>query len=456
PPCEASRLAVMGRSVPLGRTEAAAMLRRIGTGARSAAAAALGMGEEAGQPTTARAAGTVPETADGVEAALRSVPARALGFGGGGSGAGAADFLFGWGGSREDGGRCPVRGRWSLWGQGDIQRFEGTPSVHGQDSGYDGELSTAYVGLDTRLGARWLAGVAVSRSKGVGDWRAGTSEGQLTQFMTAIHPYLRWDGGSTSVWASVGAGRGTARNVRAAGRTGTSPTDLRLGLVELEQRLGAPGGLDFAFLGDAAWATLRTGDGDETIDGQNIAVNQVRIGFDLSVPARLGGLELMPSGTVHARRDGGAGQTGDGIEVAGGLRAVLGIVRLDAQARMLAHHTAEGYGERGAAVTLALGKHGSEEGFSFSVSPRWGGPVRASGALLHCPLGGGLRSGGPDPDRWTLDARANYGVSLPGGLWLDLHGGYGSAAATPSVGLTVGIRGVQQGNESPPLPSGGR
>ncbi|MYD95713.1 MAG: hypothetical protein F4Y02_18975 [Chloroflexi bacterium] len=84
-----------------------------------------------------------------------------------------------------------------------------------------------------------------------------------------------------------------------------------------------------------------------------------------NVTARLGGLELTPSGTVHAHRDGGAGQTGDGIEVAGGLRAVFGIVCLNAQARMLAHHTAEGYGERGAAVTLALGEQGGEEGFSL-------------------------------------------------------------------------------------------
>ena len=460
PPCEASRVAVMGRSVPLGRTEAADMLKRIGTGARSAAEAALGLGGGTGAPVPFEPV-TAGETADRVEAALRSVPARALGVGRGGSGAGAADFLLGWGGSAEDGERCPARGRWSLWGQGDIQRFEGTPSAQapaqlpsflraldaqgfegppsarGQDSGYDGELSTAYVGLDTRLGARWLAGVAVSRSKGVGDWRAGTSHGRLTQFMTAVHPYLRWDGRSMSIRASAGAGRGNARNARAAGRTGTSPTSLRLGLVELEQRLGAPGGLDFAILGDAAWARLRTGDGEETIDRQDIEVNQVRLGFDLSVPARLGGLELTPSGTVHARFDGGAGQTGDGVEVAGGLRAVLGILRLDAQARMLVHHTAEGYGERGAAVTLALGRQESGEGFSLSVSPRWGGPARATGALLNDPLGGGLRSGGPDPEGWTLDARASYGVILPGGLMLDVQGNYGGLSGGPGFGLRI-------------------
>ena len=178
-PCEASRLAVMGRSVPLGRTGAADMLRGIGTGTRSAAAAALGMGEGSGDPfamrlqaergaPTALAANAVPETAERMEAALRSVPARALGLGGGGSGAGAADFLLGWGGSQQDGERCRGRGRWSLWGQGDIQRFEGTPSA---DSGYDGELSTAYAGLDTRLGRR--AGWPAWRSHGARAWATG-------------------------------------------------------------------------------------------------------------------------------------------------------------------------------------------------------------------------------------------------------------------------------------------
>ncbi|MYH94075.1 MAG: tandem-95 repeat protein, partial [Acidimicrobiaceae bacterium] len=95
-PCEASRLAVMGRSVPLGRTEAADMLRGIGTGARSAAAAALRMGEEALDPfgamrlqagrgaTATLGTNTVPETAERIEAALRAVPGRALGGGGGG------------------------------------------------------------------------------------------------------------------------------------------------------------------------------------------------------------------------------------------------------------------------------------------------------------------------------------------------------------------------------------
>ncbi|MDE2772833.1 MAG: hypothetical protein OXI46_03880 [Gemmatimonadota bacterium] len=54
--------------------------------------------------------------------------------------------------------------------------------------------------------------------------------------------------------------------------TGKSPVDLRLGPFELERRLGAPGRLDLAISGDAALARPRTGEGEETIDRQDIDV----------------------------------------------------------------------------------------------------------------------------------------------------------------------------------------
>ena len=69
---------------------------------------------------------------------------------------------------------------------------------------------------------------------------------------------------------------------------------------------------------------------------------------------RMGGLTLEPFGEASARRDGGAGQTGNGLEVSGGLRAAGGPVRLDAQGRLLVLHSATGYQERGVGVTLSI------------------------------------------------------------------------------------------------------
>ena len=70
-----------------------------------------------------------------------------------------------------------------------MQSFRGAPA---ETSGYDGDLRTAYVGVDARLSERWLAGVAVARSGGTGDWQAGSSSGRLTTGLTVLHPYVRW------------------------------------------------------------------------------------------------------------------------------------------------------------------------------------------------------------------------------------------------------------------------
>ncbi len=202
--------------------------------------------------------------------------------------------------------------------------------------------------------------------------------------------------------------------------------------------------LDADLVGDVAWTALSTEDGDETIDGQDVRVNQVRIGADLALAARLGRAALAPFAKVYVRRDGGAGQTGAGVEVSGGLWAALGIVRLDAQARILALHSAEGYGERGAALTLTVGARGSK-GLSLSVSPRWGDPALGAGALWEGPLGHGVRPQGPLSDRLTLDAQARYTVCLPGGIQLNLFGGHGDKAAGSRFGVRLGVAGKRPG-----------
>ena len=310
-------------------------------------------------------------------------------------------------------------------------------------SGYDADLWTGYVGVDAGLNEKWLVGIALSRSKSVGNWHTGTSSGELTQTMDAGYMYMRWRGGATSVWVSVGAGRGDAENLRQRGRLGTSSLGLRLGLVELQQRFGTPGGVDFSLLGDAAWAALETGDGAETLDGLDVQVHQFRIGADLSLTAQLGRVALTPFGNVYARRDGGAGQTGSGIEVATGLRTVLGIVRLDAQARMLALHSAAGYREQGAALTLTVGRKGGE-GLSLSVSPRWGDAATGTGALRNAPLDRGVQNSYPlNTDRHSLDARARYGAKLSNGRRLEIHGSYSDVTGI-GVDLRIDLSGKPQ------------
>ena len=355
---------------------------------------------------------------------------------GGPVGLGAADggteFLFAWGG-----------GRWRFWGQGDLQTFAGDPAP---ERGYEGDLRTGWAGIDRALGERWLAGVAVARSRGVGDWRARAADGRLETSLTAVHPYLRWSDGATSVWTMAGGGRGSAENSRATGRVGESDLGLGLGLVEVRRRLADW----FGLRGDAAWARLATGAGPESIDGRGATVDQQRLGIEMARSTHLGAIALDLFSEASARRDGGAGQTGSGLEVAGGFRAARGSVRIDAQGRILVLHSAEGYEERGVGVTLSVGSPANEEGLSLSVSPRWGGPAAASGALWEERLAGLGAHGTAAEGPWSLDARGRYALRLPGGRLLAWSGGISRSSG--GWGLTL-RGGLELAARAPPAES---
>ncbi len=348
------------------------------------------------------------------------------------------DFTFAWGGQSADSARPGVA--WSLWGQTDVQRYDGGAAelgsgLAGISGDYDGDLRVRYLGLDAQL-PNWLFGVALGRSKGAGDWNAGTASGRLSTSMTSVHPYLRWSRGATAIWTTFGAGRGDARNKRTAtGRVGESPLDLAMGLVEFQRRLGpAESPVAFGLRADAGWASLSTAEGTETIDDLRGRVHQARLGLDARSEMRVGGAGLAPFGAVHVRHDGGDGRTGRGVDVSGGLRTQIGVVGLDLQGRWLAFHSATRYGESGAGLTLTVGGRG-EEGFSLSASPRWGGQTGGGFTLWqdHAP---GMKPG-PDalPTGWTMDLRGAYRARLSGRL-LEVATVYDRAAGGQRLQLT--------------------
>jgi len=331
------------------------------------------------------------------------------------AGVSGSNFTLGWGGQASDSARSGIA--WALWGQSDVQRYDGGAAESASRAGgiardYDGDLRVHYLGLDAQLPS-WLFGFAVGRSRGAGDWNAGTASGRLSTSMTSVHPYLRWSSGATTVWTTLGTGWGEARNERTAtGRVGTSPLDLSMGLVDFHRGLGqARGAVAFGLRADAGWASLSTAEGTKTIDDVRGRVRQARLGLDVRSEMRLGGTAFAPFGAVHMRHDGGDGQTGRGMELSGGLRAQLGIVSLDAQGRWLAFHSATNYAESGAGLTLTVGGR-AEEGFSLSASPRWGGQTTGGFALWQDRAPGMPSGNEAAPAHWTMDARGAYRARL--------------------------------------------
>ena len=237
--------------------------------------------------------------------------------------------------------------------------------------------------MDEALGERWLVGVALARSARGGAWGAGSATGRLSSALTAVHPHLCWGRGDTTVWTLLGVGRGTISNVRAAnGVEETSGLGLNMGLVEARRRLATVGGgVRLGLRGEASWARLTTDAGVETIDALRADVNRGRVGLEVERELAAGGLRLAPFGALSVRRDGGAGRTGTGLEVAGGLRLTGGRVRVETQGRRLVLHTAAGYEEQGASVTARVGAGPQAPGLSLTLTPRWGAPAFGADSL---------------------------------------------------------------------------
>ena len=88
-----------------------------------------------------------------------------------------------------------------FWGAGDYRCLDGEDGA----VNWDGALVSAHLGVDARLGADLLAGVAVSRSRIDLDY-TNTGDGDYESDLTSVHPYLGWTAGRLDLWATAGYG----------------------------------------------------------------------------------------------------------------------------------------------------------------------------------------------------------------------------------------------------------
>ena len=317
--------------------------------------------------------------------------------------------------------------RWTFWGAGDRQSFEG-----GAGSTYDGAPLTAYLGADLAVG-RVLAGLAWSASRAETQYdfhdtgADARGSGDLSTRLLGLHPYLRWSPDErTDFWGIGGVGRGSAelsRSVTAAGEQADLGLVFGLAGVRRELASGRRGRLALRF--DAGAARLSAEGGGAVLDGMAARVFRTRLGVEVS---RSFGAAT-PFVVVDALYDGGDGATGAGVEIAGGLRAASagGRAGIEARGRVLALHGESGYRETGASLTFRLGPARNEKGLALDLTPAWGEAPDDFSVGSGAGLSSGSRSlGGPGRGLTTmagaapetggsLGARASYrlGAAAP-------------------------------------------
>ena len=310
--------------------------------------------------------------------------------------------------------------QWTVWGGGDLQTFAGELEA-GAD--YNGDLKTAHVGVDLS-GARWLAGVAVSRSVGEANYRTSGAirrNGQLATTLTSAQPYLRWrPREGREIWMILGRGVGMLSGQQRGEDQGhVADLAMWLGVIGARETVMSGGRADIVVRGDVGVVGLETADGDSAIHGRQVTVQRSRLGVEISHALRWdSGATLTPFGAVGMRHDGGDGQTGNGMELEAGVRLAdpwtgLG---LEARGRVLALHTTGQYREQGVSVTALWTPGGTvDRGLSVSLAPRWGAPTGGTESLWREQVFGQNHPGALAPDAGGFDGRIGYGFRLTAG-----------------------------------------
>ena len=182
---------------------------------------------------------------------------------------------------------------------------------------------------------------------------------------------------------------------------------------------GGASGFELAFKADALWVGTSI-DGVEGPGGNLAAtvaaVTRFRTGLEGARGYTLAGrLSLRPSVEVGLRHDGGDAETGAGMDVGGGLvvsDASTGLA-VDVRVQMLVVHQAEGFRERGMALSLSYNPTPSTPlGLTARVAPSWGGQATSGAeAMWGRETMAGLANGGLASGN-RLDGEVGYGLPV--------------------------------------------
>ena len=323
-----------------------------------------------------------------------------------------------------------------IWGSIDYRDLSG-----GRKSlaDWDGEMVLAHVGTDTQRGAGTLAGMAASISRGTFDYteQSESTRGQIKSRMTVVYPYVGWPvSDALRLWATVGFGKGRIEKFDDSNtRQFSSSTEFlmsgfggRYRLVTDDQ--SDAGVATLVDLKAEAYSTSVTVN-DDLLEsaGNSNGTYGLRIAVEGLRERKLdSGAKFIPSGELAVRWDGGAGDTGSGVEVGGGIKYIdeCECRTVDGNARILVTHNSGRKGWNGR--LSATGNMGNDNaGMSYNVSLARG-------------------SGNKVGSIWERSAVSQARLVIDSTLRFESEVGYGlygrSGLYTPYIGL-----GFQEGGD---------
>ena len=302
-----------------------------------------------------------------------------------------------------------------FWGRGDLSSFSGQQS----DVSVSGEVTTALSGVDWSSRTQW-AGAVAAHVWGSGDYEESDSstEGRITSSMTGLFPY----GGRSflhprlSLWGIVGYGWGEYTLSPDQGASRSANIQMSMAAVGLDGVLlgGGGDGLTVRSSADALLLGIRSDEEEGLVDDHG-EVSRLRFALEASRPFAVpqSSALLTPSLEVGIRQDGGAAETGFGVDLAAGVlwSDPLPGVDVELRGRALLTHGDESFQEQGVALSLLWDpKPSSSLGPSLSLGQSMGASADSGrDALLAATTWPGLPSSGSAAGQ-QFEARMSYGV----------------------------------------------
>ncbi len=258
-----------------------------------------------------------------------------------------------------------------LWGQGDMQQFNGDLERLGTD--YKGGLDAAHVGLDLYTDERLLAGLSFMRSWGDLDYSDDGTDGLLRSRMDTAHPYLYWQPNErVGVWGVGGFGAGDV-GLEELGRAHDFDADFRMYAGGVRALLSRRGDNEWGVRADVLSTRLAT-DASADIAGVSGEARRGRLMLEWIHDESLSaGRSLRLKVEAGGRFDGGDADRGAGMET--GFR----VAYLDANSgldvslhgRVLLVHES-GYRDWGAGIQANWDPGLKRRGFRASIASSWG------------------------------------------------------------------------------------
>ena len=323
-------------------------------------------------------------------------------------------------------GADPAGGLPSLtaWGRVASTQFDGRDGL----LTIDGDVLTGTAGVDGTWD-RWLAGVAISHSRGDGSFTmtapGAAGRGEVAQTLTSIHPYLRYAvTDRLDVWGLLGYGWGELELMKPAdGRSLETDTAFLMGSIGSRGILlpaTETGGFELATRTDAMF-TRTTSDAvsSPAASGGNMAgadgdAHRVRLILEGSREVTWAeGRSLKPTMEVGLRHDWGDAETGFGVELGGRIQYAdprLGLTIEGAVRGLLAHEDND-YDEWGASGSLRIAPGSAGQGLTLTLAPTWGAASSGVDGLWGRQTAAGLAQTGAGTPAGRLNAEVGYGFA---------------------------------------------